>query len=263
MNTLKVTLSIFFAAVRKEIVQQWRTKRFLIVISVFLLFGLGSPMIAKITPELIKSDPLGEELVKLLPPPTAVDALSGYINMFGTFGFFLAILLGMNAIAGEKESGTAGLILSKPMPRWAFILSKFTAQSLVYTLAFLVGASTVYYCTFVLFGAVDMFVLIKINLLLLLWFLTFAGIALLASVLGKTVAVAAGVGLGLSVLINLTRNIPHFGKWMPSELMTWAVDLGANAEKVVANPGALLSTLVLILVCLMGSVVIFERQEIN
>lgn len=263
MQTFKSTLSIYLAAVRKEIVQQWRTKRLLVAITVFMLLGLGAPMLAKLTPEIIKSEPMGEELLKMLPPPSAADALSGYIEMIGLFGFFIAILLGMNAVAGEKESGTASLILSKPMPRWVFILSKFTAQSLVYTVAFLVGTLTAYYCIFVLFGAVDISVVIKINLLLLLWLLTFVGIALLASVLGQTVATAAGVGLGLSVLINLTRNIPHYGKWTPSGLTAWATELGANTGNVTANPGAIIVSLVMILICLVGSVVIFERQEIQ
>jgi len=263
MQTLKSTLSIYLAAVRKEVVQQWRTKRFLVTMSVFLLFGLGSPMLAKLTPELLKSQPMGEELLKLLPPPTAADALASYIEMIGTFGFFLAILLGMSAVAGEKESGTASLILAKPMPRWAFILSKFTAQSLTYASAFVVGYLSAYYCIVVLFGAVDMYVLMKIHLLLLLWILTFAGLALLASVLGRTVVTAAGVGLGLSVLANLARNIPLYGQWMPSGLMTWATELGSNVEKVSRNPESIISALAMILICLVGSVVIFERQEIQ
>jgi hypothetical protein len=52
------------------------------------------------------------------------------------------------------------------MPRWVFVLSKFTAQLLVYTSAFLVGGLTAYYCIVVLFGAVDVLLMIKINLLL-------------------------------------------------------------------------------------------------
>jgi len=263
MNAFKVTVTIFLAAVRKEIIQQWRTKRFMVILAVFLLFGLGSPVMSKMVPELVKAEPGGEELAKLLPPPTAAEAMGSYVEFIGTFGYIIVILLGMNAIAGEKESGTASLILSKPMPRWVFVLSKFTAQSLVYTLAILVGALAVYYCTFVLFGAVDALILIKINLLLLLWLLTYTGVVTLATVLGRTIATAAGVGLGLSVLIGLTGNIPHYGKWTPNGLMGWANALLQGADKAVANPGALVYSLVLILIFLIGSVAIFERQEIQ
>ncbi|RPI84423.1 MAG: hypothetical protein EHM41_13445 [Chloroflexi bacterium] len=257
------TLSIFFSAVRKEIVQQWRTKRFLVIMAVFLLFGLGSPMLVKIMPELIKSEPGGEELIKLLPPPSTTEAMSSYIDMIGSFGFLLAILSGMNAIAGEKESGTAGLILSKPMPRWAFILSKFTAQLLVYTAAFLMSGLAVYYCTFVLYGAVDIFILLKINLLLLLWFLTFVGATLLASTLGRTVATAGGVAFGFYLLISLIHNIPRVGKLAPDGLMAWAIELGTNAESVAVHTGAIAGTLALIMIFLIGSIVLFERQEIE
>ncbi len=263
MLTLKFTLSIFFAAVRKEIVQQWRTKRFLVLIAVFLLFGLGSPMLVKMTPELIKSEPNGEELIKLFPPPTAAEAVASYIDMIGSFGYIVVILMGMNAVAGEKESFTASLILSKPMPRWVFVLSKFTAQLLVYTSAFLVGGLTAYYCIVVLFGAVDVLLMIKINLLLLMFLVTYIGVALLASVLSRTVAAAGGVGLGLAVLIGLTRNIPHYGKWTPNGLMVWARELGSITENVTANPGAIIGTLALVLIFLIGSVVLFERQEIQ
>jgi ABC-2 type transport system permease protein len=263
MCTFQVTLSIFYAAVRKEIVQLVRTKRFLVVMAVFLLFGLGSPMLIKITPELIKGEPGGEELVKLLPPPTPAEAVGSYVDTMGSFAYLVAILLGMSAVAGEKESGTAGLILSKPIPRWAFILSKFSAQLLVYTLAFLVSGLAAYYCTTVLFGAVDLSVLLQVTLLLLLCLSTCVGVTLLASVLTRTVAAAGGVGLGLYALVGLARNIPHYGKWTPNGLTVWARELGVGAENVAANPGAIVGTLVLILVCLITSVALFERQEIQ
>lgn len=263
MVTHEGKLTIYFAAVRKEITQQWRTKRFLVMLAVFLVIGLGSPMLIKMLPELVKQEPGGEELVKLMPPPSAAQAVGNYIEMIGTFGFFLAILLGMNAVAGEKESGTASLILSKPMPRWVFVLSKFTAQLLIYISGFLAGTVAVFYCTVVLFGPMDIVLLIKINLILLLWMLTYAGVALFSSVIGRTVVVAAGMGFGLSVLLGLARNIPHYGKWSPSGLMAWATELAVNPGKVALNPGALVGSLVVILICLIGSMVIFERQEIE
>src|SRR5690606_10871232 len=48
-------LRIFFTALRKEILQQWRTRRFLVVMAVFVLFGLTSPLMARFMPEIIKS----------------------------------------------------------------------------------------------------------------------------------------------------------------------------------------------------------------
>jgi hypothetical protein len=42
-------------ALRKELLQQVRTKRLLVVAAVFALFGLGSPLIANFTPQLLQT----------------------------------------------------------------------------------------------------------------------------------------------------------------------------------------------------------------
>jgi ABC-2 type transport system permease protein len=255
-------IGVFLTAVRKEMIQQWRTQRFLVVMAVFVLFGLTSPMLAKFTPDIIKSMAGAEQFASLIQTPTAVDAMNQYIKSITQFGFILAVLLGMNAVAGEKESGTGAMILSKPMPRWAFVLSKFTAQALVYVSAFLVAGLGAYYYTVILFGSFDAVKFIGINLLLLLWLLTFVSAALLGSVIGSSIAAAAGIGLGISVAFMLAGSIPQYGALMPSGLMNWASMLGSNTANVTANGGAVAGGVVLILLCLIWSVALFERQEI-
>jgi uncharacterized membrane protein YhfC len=137
---LSTELALFMMAVRKELWQQWRTKRVLVVTAVFLGFGLTSPLLARFTPELLRSIEGAEKFADLIPTPTAADSLGQYIKNITQFGFILAILLGMGAVAGEKEQGEAALILSKPLPRWAFVMSKFVAQTAVYAVAFILAA---------------------------------------------------------------------------------------------------------------------------
>ncbi len=255
-------LAIFLAALNKEILQAWRTRRFLVVLAVFVLFGLTSPLVAKFTPEIVKSIAGSAQLASLIPTPTVADAMGQYIKNITQFGFILAVLLGMNAVAGEKESGTAAMILSKPMPRWAFVLSKFTAQTLVYATAFLVAGLGAYYYTLLLFGGFDLLTFTGINLLLLVWLTCFVAAALLGSVIGPSIAAAAGVGLGISVAFLLAGSIPMYGSLFPSGLMGWASQLGSSAAKASANGGALAACAVLIVLCLVWSVALFERQEI-
>jgi ABC-2 type transport system permease protein len=263
-----VELGIFAAALRKEILQQWRTRRFLVVLAVFVFFGLTSPMAAKFTPEVLKTIAGAEQFAGLIPIPTIYDALGQYIKNITQFGFILAILLGMNAVAGEKESGTAAMILSKPMPRWAFILSKYAAQALMYAAAFLAAGLGAYYYTLLLFGPFDALRFGAINLLLLVWLLTFVAAALLGSVIGSSIAAAAGFGLGISVAFLLAGSIPQYGQLTQAGLMSWAALLGSAPEKIPAgalsssNAGALAGALALIVMCLVWSLALFERQEI-
>ena len=47
----------FLIVLRKELTEQWRTRRLLIVAAVLIVFGLGSPLLAKVTPEILRSVP--------------------------------------------------------------------------------------------------------------------------------------------------------------------------------------------------------------
>jgi ABC-2 type transport system permease protein len=261
--SLSSQLAVFLAALRKEWMQQGRTKRLLVVIAMFALFGLMSPLLARFTPEILGSLEGAEQFADLIPDPTAADAMTQYIKNVTQFGFLLAVLLGMGAVAGEKERGTAAMILSKPMSRWAFVVSKYVAQAGVYLLGFVVAGMGAGYYTFVLFGAVDVGGFAVINLLLLLWLLVFAAVALLGSALGQTTGAAAGIGLGGSVLLLLAGGLPRVGALAPGGLVAWASKLGMGAGDAAAvNGGALAMSLAIILISLITAVAAFETQEL-
>ena len=61
----------FLHVFHKEMTEQWRTYRLLIVVAVMTVFGLASPLLAKLTPELLKSIPglpVGLGMQSLCPP---------------------------------------------------------------------------------------------------------------------------------------------------------------------------------------------------
>jgi ABC-2 type transport system permease protein len=261
LNSPRTDWQLFRTAVAKELRQQWRTRQLIIVCAVFLLFGLMSPLVAKFTPELLKSIEGAEQIATLIPEPTTADAMVQYIKNLTQFGFILAIVLGMSAVAGEKDKGIATMILSKPMTRWAFVLSKFTAQSLVYLLAILLGAMGAYYYTAVLFDSLELGPFLFGNFLLWLWLMVFAAVTLLGSTIARTVGAAAGIAFVGSVLVLLSGSLPQIGPLMPSALVAWAGQLGLGTA-VPANAGALVMGVVLIVVMLITAVAVFEVQEL-
>ncbi len=68
----------FLAALRKEILEQWRTYRIMIVAIVLTAFGMMSPLLAKFTPEILGMLPGAEQFAGLIPKPTITDAISQY-----------------------------------------------------------------------------------------------------------------------------------------------------------------------------------------
>jgi len=275
-SPLRGELGILWAATLKELRQAWRTKRVLVVWAVFLAFGMLSPLIAYFIPEVFSSVEGMEMFADLIPTPTAFDAMTQYLKNLSQFGFILAVLLAMGAVVGEKERGVAAMILSKPMARWAFITSKFAAQFVIYLGGFLLAAIGAYYYTLFLFGSLEMGSFLLLNGLLLLWLLTFVGLSLLGSTLGRSTVAAGGIGLGLCVVQMLAGNIPRWGGLLPGGLMSWAtllaqkaagVSPGADAAALLSGAaagqgGAAASALAIILMSLVLAVGFFEQQEI-
>lgn len=259
---ISTSLALLGTATRKELRQQWQTKRVLIIVAVFCVFGLMSPLLAYATPQLLGSIEGAEQFADLIPTPTTIDALGQYIKNITQFGFILAVLLGMGAVAGEKEHGTAAMVLSKPLPRWAFVLSKFIAQSAVYLLAFLVAAVGAYYYTWFLFEPLHLGAFLLGNGLLLIWLLTFAGITILASTIAKSTGAAAGMALLGCIILLIGGSLPTVGSLFPGGLVGWASTLGLEGVVAAANGGALAASLMLILVSLLTAVAIFEGQEL-
>ncbi len=258
-------LNLFVATMSKEFRFQWRTKRVLIVLARFVVFGMLSPLLAKFTPQLISSIEGGEQLVDILPEPSVASALGQYIENITQFGFILAILLGMGAIAGEKDKGTAAMILSKPLPRWAFVTSKFVVQALLYLLAYALAATAAYYYTSLLFEPVDATLFLVVNVLLYLWLLVFVAVTLLGSAIGRSIGAAAGISAILAVLLLLAGSIPKYGALAPGGLIAWASQIVMGAEggpPGAPNGGALATALALLILALVSAVAAFEEQEL-
>jgi ABC-2 type transport system permease protein len=258
-------VGLFMVALRKELLHQWRTRRVLVVGAVFALFGLLSPVLAYLAPQLLSSIEGAEQFADLVPTPTTADALGQYIRNITQFGFIIAVLLGMGAVAGEKEKGTTAMVLSKPLPRWAFVLSKFVAQAVVYLLGFVLAAVGAYMYTAYLFESLLPGPFLLGNLLLFLWLLTFAAVTLLGSTLANSTGAGAALGLGGAIALLLAGSFPQLGAFAPSALVGWASQLGlpeVASQAAGGNAGPVVANVVIVIVCLVGSVAAFEVQEL-
>lgn len=256
-------LILLKTATAHELFYQWRTRRILIICVVFLLFGLGSPLLAKFTPEIIRNLDGVEQFADLIADPSIDDAMAQYIKNITQFGFLLAIVLGMGMVAREKERGTVAMILSKPLPRWVFIMSKFFAQMLVYLLGFTIATLGAYYYTTILFEPFVLGAFLLGNLLLWLWLLTYSAVTILASTLAKSTGSSAGIALAGAIFLLIFGGLPVVGAVSPSGLVAWASQLGLpTIASTQANGGALVMSVVLIVVCLLTAVATFEVQEL-
>ena len=250
----------FTASVRKEILEQVRTNRLLILGAVLLAFGLMSPLLAKYMPELFQLIPGGEAFSGMIPTPTIADAVGQYVKNVNQFGVLLALLLTMGMVALEKERGTAAMMLVKPVSRPGFILSKFIAISLAFLAGLILAGAGSYYYTAILFQAPNFAAWMGLTLLIWVELEVYVALTLLFSTLFRSQAAAAGMGFAVIIVFSIFGAIPGLAKYLPAQLLQWGAGLVlGQAETALA---ALFVSLGLVVGSLLIAWIAFERQEI-
>jgi ABC-2 type transport system permease protein len=251
----------FMTVFSKEMREQWRTYRFLIVVAVFSVFGLASPLFAKFTPEMLKAIPgLPPGVLDAIPAPTVADAITQYVKNMSQFGILLALLMTMGVVVQEKERGTAAFFLTRPVSRETFLLAKFAALTVTFLTSLALAAIGCWYYTQVLFEPLPWGPFLVLNGLMLVVFLVYMALALLASTLARTNGVAVGLAFVALIIVGVFGALPTIGNYFPGRLFSWGASLmiGGNAPAWPAF-GISLGTIVL---ALLVACIVFHRQEV-
>ncbi len=209
----------FGALLKKELWEQLKTYRVIVVGSVFLFFGITTPLLLKYTPELLKL--AGEQMQISLPPPTAVQSLVEYAGTVGQIGVLVAVLVAMGCVANEIQRGTAVITLSKPVTRLAFVLSKLTAVSTTFILSLAVGSAFCLVYSVVLIGQADVISFVGLNLLVALFLVFCLAVTVMFSSMFKSSLAAGGVSAGVLVGQAVISVLPLVGDYMPGKLLGW------------------------------------------
>lgn len=247
----------FAVLLRKEVTEQWRTRRLPVVAVIFLLFGLSSPVLAKYTPEIVK---LASSIDINMPTPTINDAIAQLVKNLSQVGVLTAILLAMGSVAGEKESGTAAFVLVKPVSRLAFLAAKFSGLAITMAVAVAVCGLAAYLYTVLLFETPSWLGFGAGCLVMLLGLLEIAAVTFLGSTLVRSSIAAAGVSVVAVVIAGIVSALPNVGHFTPFGLNELAGDVALQQTAsgwvwpVIANAGYFV-------VALGASWLAFRRQE--
>ena len=255
-------MSGFRVLLGKEIAEQVRTFRLVVVAIVFASFGILSPLTAKYLPDLIKTlggDQLG--IVITLPTPAMSDAIDQLLKNVSQFGILAAILLAMGTVATEKDRGTAAFVLSKPASRAAFLGAKIVAIALDLLIAVTAAGVTGFGYTAYLFHAPPADGFVAMCLLLWLSLVVYASLTFLGSALTRSAAAGAGIGFAFLVVTGIVGAVPTIGRFMPGGLLT-----PARAYALGTDPGdalgPVLVNIVFVLLLAAASWASFRRQEL-
>ena len=249
--------------VRKELTEAWRTRRLPVVVVLFLVVGVVSPLTARYLPQILELS-LGDQLPVALPVPTAADALGQLQKNLGQLGALAAIALAMGSVAGELDRGTAALVLAQPATRGAFLGAKVIAIAAVLAIGMVAATVVGWLYTAILFEPLPIGGWIAMAVLSWLALMAWAALTFLASAATGSTTAAAGIGFVALVVVSLVSIVPAIGRLLPSGLSPPAIELASGTS--VADPAgaltAVIGTVVLIGAAVIAAQVAFRGREL-
>ncbi len=245
---------------RKELREQARTMRLVVVVAVFAVFGLLSPVFARYVREIIQAVG-GGQFQGIIPEPVVGDAVLQFTKNMGQFGVLIAILVTMGSVATEKERGTAAFLLTKPITRGAFVAAKVMAIGGLLALALGVAGILCWVYTTILFEPLPVAGFAAAVGLIWLSLAVFAALTFLASVVTRSALVAGGVGFGLFLVVGILSALPTIGPYMPTSLwgVADALALGVVPDQLL---GPVIANAAFVAAALGLAWWVFRRQEL-
>jgi ABC-2 type transport system permease protein len=251
----------FGAFLRKEVTEIRRTWRLWVIPGMLVFFGVTSPIIAALTPALVRSMAASQPGVVIqLPAPTALDAYAQFIKNLDQFVLLALVITGAGIVSGERASGTAILVLTKPLSRGAFIVAKILAQIALVTGATALGTVACLLVTGVVFDGAERARLVTAVAVWLVYASLLIVVMTLCSAAFRSRGAAAGAGLGfyfLTLLVSSWGPAAHY-----SFVGLWPALRDALTGEPLSVGWPIATALVAIVATVIAAVRIFERKEL-
>ncbi|WP_164219840.1 ABC transporter permease subunit [Virgibacillus sp. YIM 98842] len=249
---------------KKEIIENWRNKKWIWVPLIFILLAIIDPISNYYMPQIIDSiGGMPEGAVFEIPELSSAEVILMTLGQLSSLGVLVIILMSMGAIAGERKSGVIELILVKPVSYQHYITAKWAALlSLVWT-ALILGLTACWYYTVTLFGELPVISLLQIIFFYGLWITLVVTIVIFYNSFVKTPGLVAFLSIATIMAMSLlTQVFGRFLEWSPNNLS------GHIFESLMIDQltGDLIATafvtMGLIISFLIGAIILFRRKSL-
>lgn len=250
----------FIAFLKKELIENTRNYRLLIMLTIFLIFGLISPLLAKFTPQLMEA--LMPNLAKAFGNPTALDSWIQFYKNVSSLGISLTIILFSSCLSGEYAKGTLTIMLTKGLSRPAVVLSKFSASALILTLSYWISFGVTYGYTAYLWPGTSLPHVFFSAFALWVAGILYLCILMLGCVLFRQAFTSILFLLVLTVIMGLLEQIEQTAGCSPSILVSKNADLLSGAITVSYFIIPLIVSVVISVALLIMSIVVFNKKQL-
>lgn len=252
----------FWVLVKKDSLEIVRSKKLMILLVLFLFVSISSPIMAKLLPQILKSvETPGFNIT--VPEPTYLDSVAQFVKNISQLAMLVVLFLVAGAVVDEKNRKNLEILLTKPVSRTSFILSKYF--SLLATVGVVyIAASVIFYAyTSSLFTGLSLANFWIVSFLILIYMILAMSVTIFASTMARHPLAAAGIGFAFYAGVSLVSAlVKRFAKFFPDYILVKYPDILKNGWDGAILPSLSIS-LFLIFLMIALSVWFFKRQEIE
>ena len=256
-------MKTFLALIKKEMMEQVRSGRGMILAVLFVLLGIMSPATAKLTPWMLSlmADSLaGSGLLVGSVSVTAMDSWMQFTKNI-PMGLIAFILLESGIFTKEYQTGTLLLSLTKGVSRRWVVLSKAAVLAALWTAFYWLCFGITYGYTAYYW---DQSAVRNLLFSAFCWWMfglwTVSLTVLFSTLSGSSAGVLLGTG-GTVLAAVLLGQFPQFGRAMPT-LLTDGMSVIYGITEPKTCMAALIAAAGMIVACLAVSVAVFHRKQL-
>jgi ABC-2 type transport system permease protein len=253
----------FVAFIKKEITEQLRSGRFMIITALFILLGIMNPAVAKLTPMILEifADSFADSGITVTD--VTVSALDSWVQFYKNIPIAMIafVILQSGIFTKEYASGTLILSLTKGLKRYKALTAKYIVLAGLFTVEYwLCFAITYVYSDFFWDNSVAQ----SLGFSVMLWWLFGIFVISLLTLFSTAVTTNTGVliGTGGTVIISyLIGFIPRINKYLPSFLTDGTSIIYGVTEQKEYFAAAIITAAVCV-ACFSVSIPIFNKKQL-
>lgn len=256
-------MSAFTAFFKKEVLENLRNGKLIILGILSFALGIMNPAIAKLTPWLF--DLLSEQLAGsgMIVTDVSVNALTAWTQFFKNMPMALIVFVFLysSTLTGEYETGTLVLILTKGLSRYQVLLAKFGTMLILWSSAYWLCFGITYAYTAYFWD--NSIAVGRFSAAIHWWLFGVFVVALmiLFSTLSKQYS-GVLLGTGGSVLaLYLLGFLPKIANYTPTALMH-STALLAGAESADDYRKTIVVTALISIACICTSIPVFNKKQL-
>jgi len=201
---------------RLEVLRLVRTRRIIALVAVFLVLGLGLPVLTYYLPQIVKRRANGITIIA--PPATPYDAIHGFASNAGQLGTLVVTLVAAANLAIDANPGLAAFYRSRIQRPVLLVLPRYAAVTAASVATLALGTLAAWYETRTVIGAVSFGPLLAGFALEALWLCFVTSVVALAAGMVRSVTAIVGYSIVFLLALSLIQSLPEANSWLPTRL---------------------------------------------